>query len=217
MKNKGTLVVISGMTAVGKGTVCKKLLETNNNLWSSISMTTRKIRVGEIDSKDYFFISKEEFAEKIENNDFLEYATVHNDNYYGTPKGNVFEKLKEGFDVLLEIDIQGALQVKELLPEAIFIFIMPPNIRTLKKRLINRGTENEDEMLERFRSTYNELNAVTKYNYVVINDEIDKAANRIGSIIEAEKCRVDRIEETFLNTYEEEIHELLSDKDFINE
>lgn len=217
MANKGTLIVISGMTAVGKGTVCKKLLEINNNLWPSISATTREMRAGEVDGKDYFFISKEEFVMKIEKDDFLEYATVHNDNYYGTPKSNVLKKLSKGKDVLLEIDIQGALQVKEIMPEAIFIFIMPPSIDVLKDRLIKRGTETGDQMNKRFRSAYNELNAVTKYNYVVINDEVENAANKINAIIEAEKCRVDRIEDTFLNTCEEKIHELLSYKDFINQ
>lgn len=217
MNNRGILVVISGMTAAGKGTICKELLNKNKNISYSVSMTTREPRSGEVNGVDYYFVSREQFKKTIESNGFLEYAIVHGKDYYGTPKLNINEKLNEGKDVLLEIDIQGALKIKEILPNSLFIFIMPPSIKVLKERLIKRGTETEDKMLDRFKSAYKELNAVTKYNYVVINDKLDVAVNKVMSIIEAEKCRVDRIEDEYLNNCEKEIHELLLDnKDFVN-
>ena len=215
-KNKGNLVVISAPSGAGKGTVIKKLMEINSNIWLSISMTSRNIRPGDVPDESYFFVTKEEFEERINNGVFLEYA-VYNGNYYGTPKDKIVEKLNEGKDVILEIEIQGALKVKELVPDAIFVFILPPSMKELKRRLVNRGTESKEKVLERFTTAYKEINEVTKYNYVVINDEVEVAANKVKAILLSERCRVDRIEEVYLNNMEEEIHELLVDKDLDNE
>lgn len=215
-KNKGNLIVISAPSGAGKGTVIKKLMEINSNIWLSISMTSRNIRPGDVPNESYFFVTKEEFEERINNGVFLEYA-VYNGNYYGTPKDKIVEKLNEGKDVVLEIEIQGALKVKELVPDAIFIFILPPSMKELKRRLVNRGTESKDKVLERFTAAYKEINEVTKYNYVVINDEVEVAANKVNAILLSERCRVDRIEEVYLNNMEEEVHELLVEKDLDNE
>ena len=210
-KEKGILIVISGPSGAGKGTICSRLLEDNKNIWLSTSMTTREPRGAEKNGKEYFFVSKEEFEERIKRDEFLEYAIVHSNQYYGTPKDKINEKLNNGYDVILEIDIQGALKIQDKISEALFIFIMPPTMNILKERLINRNTESEEKVLERFKTAYNEINEVTKYNYVVINDKIDIATKKVEAIIIAEKCRVDRIEEVDLNNNEEQIHESLID------
>ncbi len=212
---KGSLIVLSGPSGAGKGTICNEVLNNNKNVWLSISCTSRKPRNGEIDGVNYYFLSKDEFESKIENNGFLEYA-IYNDNYYGTPRDKIKEKLDQGIDVILEIEVQGALKVKELVKEAIFIFILPPSMEELKARLKNRGTETEEKILKRFKTAYNEINEINKYNYVVVNDKIDSAVSKINAILLAEKCRVDRIEEVYLNNKEEEIHENLIDKEFVN-
>ena len=209
-KEKGLLIVISGPSGAGKDTVVNKVLETEKNIWVSISMTSRQPRGTEENGKDYFFVTKEEFEENIKNGNLLEYAT-YNDNYYGTPKSKIDEYLNKGIDVVLIIEIQGALQIKDLIPEALFIFIMPPSMEELKNRLINRGTDSPDKIIGRFKRAYEEINEVTKYNYVVVNDEVEKASNKVISIIKAEKCRVDRIEEVCLNNQEELLHEGLID------
>jgi len=172
-------------------------------------MTTRSPRGSEVDGVDYYFVSKEEFEKRISNDEFLEYAQVHGDNYYGTPKDKVEVVLKKGEDIILEIDIQGALKVKEKMPEGIFIFVMPPSMRELRDRLVKRNTETKEKIVERFRNAYKEINEVTKYNYIVINDEVELAVDKVKAIILAEKCRVDRIEDFELNNQEELLHELL--------
>lgn len=215
-KKKGSLIVLSGPTCAGKGTICKELIKINKNIWPSISYTSRPKRENEIHGKDYYFITKEEFEQKIQNNEMLEYAQVHYNDYYGTPKEHIKQKLDEGIDVLLEIDIQGALQIKEKIQEAIFIFILAPSMEEIKNRLIKRGCENENQMIERFKTAYREINELTKYNYVVINDVLEEAVNKVNSIILSEKCRVDRIEEVYLSNEEEIIHELLVDKNLVN-
>ena len=215
-KEKGLLIVISGPSGAGKGTICEQL-KKNKNIWISTSMTTREPRGQEKNGKEYFFVTKEEFEQRIKKDQFLEYAIVHNNQYYGTPKDKIEEKLNKGYDVILEIDIQGALKIKEKISEAICIFIMPPSMDELKTRLINRHTESKDKVLERFKTAYNEINEVTKYNYVVVNDLVKNATKKVEGIILAEKCRVDRIEEVFLNNPEEKLHEELMDKEFINE
>lgn len=209
MKERGLLLVISGPSGAGKGTICKALLD-KNDFWLSVSATTRKARQGEIDGKNYFFISIDEFTKRINNNDFLEYAEVYG-NFYGTPKSSVIEKLEEGKDVILEIDIQGALKVKEAFPEGVFIFILPPSMEELKQRIIKRGSETPESLMTRFKSAYKEINYVSKYSYAVVNDEVEKAVKKIESIVIAEKCRVDRMKDTIINSKEELIHEQLYD------
>ncbi|RBP39181.1 guanylate kinase [Garciella nitratireducens] len=198
---KGLLIVISGPSGAGKGTVCKALLKEVRNLNISVSMTTRKPRIGEIEGVNYYFVQENEFKKMIKEGELLEYAKVY-DNYYGTPKNKVLEKLKHGEDVILEIDIQGALKVKSQFPEGVFIFIVPPSMEELKNRIKKRGTETEEEVTKRFQSSYKEINYISKYNYIVINDDIEKAVERIKSIIIAEKCRVDRLKHTVLKTIE---------------
>lgn len=214
-KEKGSLIVISGPSGAGKGTVIKRVMEMNDNLYLSISETSRKIRGQEQNGVEYYFVTKDEFQKRIQDNVYLEYA-IYNGNYYGTPKDKINDMLNEGKDVILEIEIQGAVKVKELVPEALFIFIMPTSLKELKRRIIGRKTETQEKVVERFKRAYQEINEASKYNYVVVNDEVEKAAMKVNSIIHAEKCRVDRIEEIYLNNLEEEIHELLIDKDFNN-
>jgi len=206
--NKGLLIVVSGPSGAGKDTICQKLIKENSNIWMSVSMTTRKPRPLEKDGVDYFFVSSEEFENKINDNTFLEYAS-YNDNYYGTPKDKVEEKLNEGKDVILVIDINGAINIKKIIPSALFIFIMPPDMETLKNRLIGRKTESKDKVVKRFITAYNEVNNYKKYNYVVVNDKVEDAVNKVKSIIQSEKCRVDRIEDIYLGNKEELIHELI--------
>lgn len=211
-KEKGLLVVISGPSGAGKDSIINELLKKQEtNAWVSISMTSRLPRGQEENGKDYFFVTREEFEDNIKKRNFLEYAE-YNGNYYGTPKHKINEYLNKGIDVILEIEIQGALQIKGLIPEALFIFIMPPSMEELKNRLVKRGTDSEDKIISRFKTAYQEINEVTKYNYVVINDKLDKATNKVSAILQAEKCRVDRIEEVSLNNKEELLHEGLLDQ-----
>lgn len=210
MNKRGLLLVISGPSGAGKGTICKALVEKHKELYVSVSATTRQPRVGEIDGVNYHFTTKEQFIERIEQNDFLEYAEVYG-NYYGTPKSKVEEMLSKGIDVILEIDIQGALKVKENFEEGVFIFILPPSMEELKQRIIKRGSETPESLMTRFKSAYQELNYVSKYNYAVVNDEVHLAAKKIEGIVAAEKCRVDRIKETILDSKEGLIHEQLYD------
>ena len=212
---RGNLIVISGPSGAGKGTIISALRDINKNFWVSISMTSRDIRSNDIPGVTYFFVSKDEFEKRISNDEFLEYAT-YNGNYYGTPKDKILDKLNEGIDVILEIEIQGALKVKEIVPDAIFIFILPPSMSELRNRLIKRGTDSVDKILSRFKIAYKEINEVTKYNYVVINDDLDSAVLKVNSILLSERCRVDRIEDIYLNNMEEEVHELLVGKNLDN-
>lgn len=214
-KGKGNLIVISGPSGAGKGTIVEGLKKINKNIWVSISCTSRAPRKGDAEGETYFFLTRSEFEEKIKEGDFLEYAE-YSGNYYGTPKSKILDKINSGIDVILEIEIQGALKVKELVPDAIFIFILPPSMTELRKRLVNRGTEDKEKLLKRFERAYKEINEVTKYNYVVINDEVDAAVDKVNSILKSERCRVDRIEDIYLGNKEEELHELLVDKDLQN-
>ena len=213
---RGSLIVISGPSGAGKDTIVDKLLKINKNATLSVSATTRAPRPGEIDGVHYYFLTREQFEEKIKENEFLEYAE-YNGNYYGTPKSGILDKLNQGLDVLLVIEIQGALKIKELVKEALFIFILPPSMSELRRRLIDRKTEDREKIIKRFKTAYNEINEVTKYNYVVINDVLDEAVEKVNSILISEKCRVDRIEEVYLGNEEEELHEILIDKVFENE
>lgn len=216
-KNRGSLVVISGPSGSGKDSICERLKEYNDNFWVSISCTTRKPRIGEEDGINYFFVTKEEFENKIKNNELLEYA-MYNNEYYGTPRSVINKYLEEGKDVILVIEVQGALKIKQSIPEAIFIFIMPPTMSELIQRLKKRGTDTKDKIIDRFRTAYKEINELSKYNYVVVNDELDNATKKVNAIMLSQKCMVDRIEEVYLSNPEEEIHELLiDDVDFVNE
>mgnify|MGYP003571245308 CR=1 FL=1 len=214
-KRQGQLIVVSGPSGSGKDTIVGKVLENDKNVWLSVSATSRKPRKGEEEGVNYFFLEKEDFEKKIEENYFLEYAEYAG-NYYGTPKEKIVEKLDKGFDVVLVIEIQGAKKIKELVPEALFIFIMPPSEKELLKRLSNRKTEDQEKILERFNIAYKEMNEVTKYNYVVVNDKLEEAVEKVEAIIKAEKCRVDRIEEVLVSNKEEIIHEFLMDQEFDN-
>ena len=216
-KEKGLLIVVSGPSGAGKDTIINEVIKRKNiNAWISISMTSRLPRGNEENGKEYFFVTKEEFEDNIKKGNFLEYAE-YNGNYYGTPKHKIDEYLNKGIDVILIIEIQGALQIKELIPEALFIFIMPPSMEELKERLIARGTDTNDKIISRFKTAYQEINEVTKYNYVVVNDVLENAVEKVSSILISEKCRVDRIEEVFLNNNEELLHEgLIDNKQFKN-
>ena len=216
-RTQGDLIIISGTTCAGKGTVIKKLLEKNDNLTLSISYTSRPKRENEIEGVDYYFVTKEEFEEKIKNGDFLEYARVQYGAYYGTPKKEVIDLLNSGKDCILEIDVQGAKQIKKLYPETILIFIMAPSMNEVKKRIKARGMENNEQIIERFKVAYNEINEINHYNYVVVNDNVDAAVKKVEAILISEKLRVDRIEELSVENEEEIIHEFLVDKEFNNE
>lgn len=215
-KKRGELIIVSGTTCAGKDTVVKKLLEINQNIRKSTSYTSRPIRPGEINKKNYFFVSKKEFEDKIENDEFLEYAKVQYNEYYGTPKKEVIDLLESGKDVILVIDVQGAQIIKEKYPETLLIFILAPSMGEIKKRLLNRNTETKEQIIERFKTAYNEINEINKYNYVVVNDDLDECVNKVNSIIISNKYRVDRIEELSVENQEEFMHELLMDKDFEN-
>ncbi len=215
-KKKGDLIIISGTTCAGKGTVIKKLLSNHNDIILSISYTSREKRDGEINGVNYYFVTPEEFEEKIKNNDFLEYAKVQYGAYYGTPKAEIIEQLDSGKDVILEIDVQGAKQIKKLFPNTILIFIMPPSMEEVKRRIKLRGKENNEQILARFKVAYNEINEYNEYNYVVINDDVETAVNKIEAILTSEKLRVDRIEALHVENEEEIIHEFLIDKEFDN-
>lgn len=215
-KKQGDLIIISGTTCAGKGTVIQELLKRNDNLNLSISYTSRSKRENEVDGVDYYFVSKEEFEEKIKSGDFLEYAAVQYGKYYGTPKKEVKDLLNQGKDVILEIDVQGAQQIKEMFPETILIFIMAPSMEDVKRRIKARGQENNDQIIKRFQRAYQEINEIPKYNYVVVNDIVENAVKKIEAILVSEKCRVDRIEDIYVENQEEIIHEFLMDKDFDN-
>lgn len=210
IKEQGMLIVVSGPSGCGKSTLNHMLLNSRKNITLSVSDTTRKIRDGETDKIDYNFITKDEFIDNIHNNKYLEYAQVH-DNYYGTPRENIDNLLKKGIDVILEIDIEGARKVNDKRSDAVFIFIMPPSMEVLKTRLIGRKTETKDQLVTRFKNAYKEINEVSKYNYVIVNDDLDESLIKMNSIINSEKCRVDRIEELYLGNQEEFIHEILVD------
>ena len=212
-KENGLLIVISGPSGCGKSTLVQMLLKKRKNIILSISDTTRSPRGEEKDGVDYNFITPEQFRKNIKNDKYLEYAMVYTDKYYGTQSDFVDKNLIKGTDVILEIDIEGARKVNEKRKDAVFIFVMPPSMKVLKERLVNRKTETKEQVIERFKKAYQEINEVSKYNYVVVNDDLDDALDKMNSIITCEKCRVDRIEELDVGNQEEIIHEILMDFD----
>ena len=202
----GELFIISGPSGAGKGTICKALLEDAENMVLSISATTREPREGEVHGEHYFFIDKETFLTRIEEGGFLEYAEVY-ENFYGTPKDNVIEKLNQGIDVVLEIDIQGAKKVKESYPEGIFIFILPPSLKELRRRLIERGRDSMEEIEKRLSKTMDEIRQIHAYDYFVVNDDLEIAVSEVESIVTAEHDRVIDHGEELIRMFEEEENE----------
>ena len=198
-KQRGLLIVLSGPSGVGKGTVRKELFsQPNTNYEYSISMTTRNPREGEVDGVDYFFKSRAEFEMLIEQGGLLEHAEFVG-NYYGTPLAYVNETLDAGRDVFLEIEVQGAKQIREKAPDALFIFLAPPSLSELKSRLVGRGTETADVIAKRIATAEEELEMMSLYDYVVENDEVANACDKINAIIKAEHCRRERVEKIYLS------------------
>lgn len=202
-EQKGILFILSGPSGVGKGTVRQRLFEQETQLRYSISATTRNKRPGETDGVDYFYKTKEAFKQMIERDELLEYATYVN-NYYGTPKEYVEQRLEEGNDVFLEIEVQGAMQVKENFPQGVFIFLFPPSLDELKNRIVNRGTETTDLVLNRLKEAKKEIDMMSEYDYVVVNDDVDKAVEKVKSIIVAEHCKRERIENQYKKILEDD-------------
>lgn len=182
----GVLIVISGFSGAGKGTLMKRLLEDYDEYALSISMTTRGKRPGEENGREYFFVSREEFEDAISKDNFVEYANYCG-NYYGTPKAYVEEKLKEGKNVILEIEVQGAMQIKKKFPEALLLFVTPPTVKELERRLRSRGTETEEAIQKRLTQASTEAKLMDKYDYLVINDDLDKCVQEMHGIIGAAK------------------------------
>jgi guanylate kinase len=195
--SEGLLFVVSGPSGAGKGTICREVAEMMD-IALSVSMTTRSPRPGELEGKNYCFVSEKDFIRRIDGGGFLEYAKVYG-NYYGTPKQAVLDQLEGGRDMILEIDIQGALQIKDTYPEGIFIFILPPSMPELRKRIAGRGSETEDMIRLRLGETLKEIAHIDRYDYCVVNGEVEEAVSKAAAIIKAEHCRIS-----------EEIHELVA-------
>lgn len=187
---EGLLLVISGPAGVGKGTLDKALLDKHDDMKLSVSATTRAPRPGEVEGVHYFYKTEAEFKDMISKDEFLEYMHVFNTNYYGTPRSFVEEQLHRGIDVILEIDVQGAMKVKKAFPNAVTVFIAPPSMVELKSRLIGRGTETLEQIEKRFATATQEIAMIPQYDYVVVNDVVEIALRRMEAIITAEKCKV---------------------------
>ena len=188
MANKGLLLIISGPSGVGKGTICAKILAENPDIVCSVSATTRSPRKGEIEGKSYYFLSREEFLDKIHKGEFLEWAEVFG-NFYGTPADKIADLLEEGKSVILEIDTQGAMQIKSACPEGVSIFILPPSFEELQSRIVNRGTETKEIIDKRLSCAKAEMEFACKYDYSIVNDTVDHAAAQIISIIKDEQMK----------------------------
>ena len=204
LNRKGLLLVVSGPSGAGKGTICKALLNKNDQIKLSVSATTRKPRNGEVHGVNYFFIEKEEFAKMIENGEFLEYAQIY-DNFYGTPKAAIIECLEKGQDVILEIEMQGARQIKEVYPEGVFIFVLPPSLEELKSRIVGRGTETQEEIEKRFSCAFEEINQIVNYDYFIVNEDIEKSVSDVEAIICAEKNKVTRYKNNIIDKFKDEL------------
>lgn len=202
---KGKLFVISGPSGTGKGTICKEILDGRANIKLSVSMTTRNPRDGEIDKVHYHFTDHDNFKKLIEEDGFLEYANVYG-NYYGTPKKQVMEWLENGIDVILEIDVQGALQVKKTYRDGVMIFVLPPSIEELKNRIAGRGSETEESMSRRLGAAVKEISMAGEYDYMVMNDDLQQAVEKVKSIIIAEQCKMnDKDIELIVKKYKEDL------------
>ena len=200
--SKGVLTVVSGFSGAGKGTVMKRLIQKYDDYALSISVTTRKPREGERDGIEYFFKTKEEVETMIENDEFLEYAR-YVDNYYGTPRLYVEEMLAKGKNVILEIEIQGAMQIKAKNPEAVLVFVTPPSFEELRNRLVGRGTETADVIESRLRRASEEAEGMPSYDYILVNDQVEDCVDRLHQIILSERAKAQRNEE-FINTIRQE-------------
>ena len=200
--HQGKLFVLSGPSGAGKGTICKEIVKSTG-VGLSISVTTRSPRGSEVHGKNYLFVSDDEFQTMVDEGAFLEYANIYG-HRYGTPKEPVLAQLAAGRDIILEIEMQGAFQVKRICPEGILIFILPPSLAELTKRLIERGTEDPEAIRIRRQATLNEIGLIHDYDYYVINDSLDDAVDRVRSIITAEHNRVDRHVDELVKRYEEE-------------
>ena len=198
MTKRGMLIVLSGPSGVGKGTVRKAIFDQpGNDFQYSISMTTRKPRPGEVNGKDYFFVSKEEFEQKIQAGEMLEYAK-YVDNYYGTPLKWINDTLDAGKDVFLEIEVNGAMQVRSKSPNGVFIFLTPPDLMELKQRLIHRGTDSTEVINKRIKKAFSEIEMMQNYDYAVVNDEVPNAVEKVKEIIRSERLRVRRVMPDYL-------------------
>ncbi|HJG97551.1 MAG TPA: guanylate kinase [Romboutsia timonensis] len=204
LNRKGLLLVVSGPSGAGKGTICKALLNKNDKIKLSVSATTRKPRNGEVHGVNYFFIEKEEFTKMVENGEFLEHAQIY-DNFYGTPKAAIIECLEKGQDVILEIEMQGARQIKEVYPEGVFIFVLPPSLEELKSRIVGRGTETQEEIEKRFSCAFEEINQIVNYDYFIVNEDIEKSVNDVEAIILSEKNKVTRYKNNIIDKFKEEL------------
>ncbi|MBQ6389963.1 MAG: guanylate kinase [Mogibacterium sp.] len=200
--SKGKLYVISGPSGTGKGTICAELLKDINNEFS-VSMTTRAPREGEVHGREYYFVSREEFLENVEKGNFLEHATVF-DNFYGTPKDMVIKRLERGRNVILDIDVQGGLNVKASMPDAVLIFILPPSLAELRKRLIGRNTESPEIVEKRLSKALNEIKFIGEYDYYIVNDDIETAVSKAKAILIAETCEVPDKVRPIIRKYEQE-------------
>ncbi|MCI5690766.1 MAG: guanylate kinase [Clostridiales bacterium] len=188
---QGTLVVVSGFSGAGKGTVLAQVLARRPDLYFSVSFTTRPPRQGEQDGVNYHFVTREEFQARINRGEFLEYAEYVG-NYYGTSMRVIREKLEQGIDVILEIEIQGAAKVREKMPEAVSLFLVPPSFEELSRRLRNRGTDSEEKIQQRLEAARREVREIEQYDYIVLNDTVDRAVEEILAILTAEGCRKER-------------------------
>ncbi len=203
---KGKLFVVSGPSGAGKGTICRSILEEAKDIKFSVSMTTRAPREGEVHGEHYYFVKHEEFQKLIAEDGFMEYAQVYGNNFYGTPRKQALDWMEAGSDVILEIDVQGALQVKKSYPEAVLIFILPPSIEELKNRIMGRGSETEESMRNRLGAALQEISCIDKYDYRVVNRELVDAIERVKAIILAEQCKLNDEEvDRIVNRYKEDL------------